>query len=152
MDAFQFVLSIVWTLILIGSLIYLYNRVEKLESYIDSLICKDDALDSNLDSLTERVADLEFWEDERYNREQHDEIAEMRGEEEIADELESTLSDDANLSINERILLREAEFDRRIEAMKSAHPATPLHPDVHNIPHRAVDLRDEQLPDVEETD
>jgi hypothetical protein len=70
----------------------------------------------------------------------------------------------ANLSIQERILMRESEFDRRINEMKNMYgvgvrvaynpsaPAKTLHPNVHNIPHEAVDLRDAQLPDVEETD
>lgn len=57
----------------------------------------------------------------------------------------------ANLSINERILMRESEFDRRISALKKSD-AKVFHPDVHNIPHEAVDLVDMQLPDVEDTD
>jgi hypothetical protein len=87
----------------------------------------------------------------------------------IADEPEYVREDEsmsANLSIQERILMRESEFDKRIKSIldeygeippgtiipyskREYNPAQSLHPDVHNIPHEAVDLRDAQLPDVE---
>jgi hypothetical protein len=120
---------------------------------LKSLVELENTLIGNFTSLRTRVEALEMA-DEPVN---------------ISNEPEYVREDDAvsaNLSIQERILMREAEFDRRINEMKGAtgiippgtvipyaknefNPARVLHPDVHNIPHEAVDLRDAQLPDVE---
>jgi glyoxylate utilization-related uncharacterized protein len=97
-------------------------------------------LDEDLDIFDERIASLER--------------AHLHEEEEFTKEFETPdLHEDEMLSINERILLREAEFDKRINAMKYAPgEVIPLHPDVKNIRHDVVDLRANALPDVEVTE
>lgn len=114
---------------------------------------------TELQALRLRISTLEFYENERVNpmvtvAEMHAVLGENA--EEVADESEEAFPD-ANLSVNERILLREEELDRRFNKMRAGeiypyNPAVSLHESVHNIPHRVIDLKDAHLPDVEVTE
>lgn len=78
--------------------------------------------------------------------------------------------EDNQLTVSEHVFLRESAYDKRINKLKREMmernadnsyqqkldiPATPLHPDVHNLPHNIISV-DQQansvLPDVEETE
>lgn len=85
-------------------------------------------------------------------------------ERESVEDYQVPLDVDEFLSVNEKVLLREKEYDFRIAQMKdrlaaqtptprpNQRPAEELHPDVKNLPHNIIDAKGEDLPDVEDTE
>lgn len=111
---------------------------------------------------------IESLEDSRNYIDSHSSDAESLEEDTLLKEFDNVEyadkhADDERLSINERVLLREEAFNKRIEKMKSPAPISRIYTsnkqanvtysdEPYDIPHEAVDATLNALPDVEETD
>lgn len=138
-------------------------RFEDLERQVDRLEGQVEYLKNDVEFYSNSCVNTRLTLDKYIASErEHRESPKVADTHEMTDEPEYISEpEDNDLTINERILLREDSFDARIRSMKGENvpgmrfPVSSVaeeHGGVKNLPHRLIDLKLSQLPDVEESE